>query len=228
MPIQRIRNAIDNRFLACLVATHRGRAYLMNALTDAEEADEQGVFDKLIADVCDPTLKKVVRRHRDDETRHGAMMTACLARSGFARVPNPDHLRIVPYIARALADGDGDSYLAGKSGVFEAYLFLRVLEERAVAMYPKFAAAFEPYDQQTAEVVRQIATEEQRHVKYAHAICRAYAPDEVTHAHKLAKFRDAEARAFAKHGRAVIRHVLAHNLIDVSFPERALWRAISA
>src|SRR5262245_10036170 len=119
----RIQIFLNTRFLDRLVSTHEGRAYLINALTDAEEADEQGVFDKLLADITDPQLNKVVRTHRDDETRHGQMMTACLVRNGYTRAPHPDELRIVPYIARALGDGDGNAYLAGRSGVFEAYLF---------------------------------------------------------------------------------------------------------
>jgi len=226
--LQRIKDAIDARFLGYLAATPDGRAYLINALTDAEEADEQGAFDRLVADVDDPTLNKVVRTHRDDETRHGELMTECLRRNGYARVPNPAHLRIVPYIARALGDGDGDAYLAGKSGVFESYLFLQVLEERAVTMYPRFAAALAPYDPQTAAVVRAVATDEARHVKYACAVSRRYAPDTTTLATTLAKFRDAEARAFVTHGKATIRHVLSAGLVDISFPERVLWRAIAS
>jgi rubrerythrin len=224
----RIQIALNARFLDRLVATPDGRAYLMNALTDAEEADEQGVFDRLVADVTDPQLNKVVRTHRDDETRHGQLMTACLARNGYARDKQPDELRIVPYIARALGDGDGESYLAGRSGVFEAYLFLQVLEERAVAMYPRFAAAIRPHDPQTADVILAIAKDEERHVKYARAVSRRYAPDGATLASKLARFRVAEATAFAAHGRATIRHVLRARLLDVSIPERAMWRAIAA
>jgi hypothetical protein len=224
----RIQIVLNTRFLDRLVARPEGRAYLMNALTDAEEADEQGVFDRLVADVADPQLNKLVRTHRDDETRHGEMMTACLVRNGYARAPHPEELRIVPYIASALGDGDGDAYLAGRSGVFEAYLFLQVLEERAVAMYPRFAAAIRPHDPTTADVIRAIAKDEERHVKYASAVCKRYAPDADTLASKLARFRVAEAKAFAAHGRATIRHVLRAGLLEVSTPERAMWRAIAA
>lgn len=223
-----IQATLNARFLDRLTATHRGRAYLMNALTDAEEADEQGVFDRLIDDVTDPQLNKVVRRHRDDELRHGELMTECLRRNGYARAPHPEELKIVPYIARALGDGDSNTYLAGRTGVFEAYAFLHVLEERAVMMYPRFADALGKYDPETADVVRAIAKDEERHVKYADAICRRYAPDASALETMLAKYRAAEATAFAQHGKATIRHVLANDLLAVSFPERLMWRTVAA
>jgi len=222
-----IHGLLDARFLDRLTATHAGRAYLLNALTDAEEADEKGVFDRLIGDIADPSLNKLVQRHRDDEIRHGELMTECLRRNGYAREPHPDELRIVPYIARALGDG-GDAYLEGRSGVFEAYAFLQVLEERAVLMYPRFAGALGKHDPETAEVVRSIARDEQRHVKYARAVCRRYAPDLQTLETTIARFRAAEATAFAEHGKATIRYLLSHDLLEVSFPERVMWRAVAA
>ncbi len=223
---QRIRTYFDMRFLDRLCATHGGRAFLLNALVDAEEADEQGVFDHLIAEVSDPTLKKVIETHRDDEVRHAELMRVCLRRHGCPRQPGPVELQIVPYIARAL--GDGGARLLARPAVWEAYAFLEVLEQRAVEEYPRFAAALGAIDPETGVVILEIADDEARHVKYARAVSRRYAPDPDTLERTRAKFRAAEAWAFDVHGRATIRHAVAHGLLAGSTAERALWRAIAA
>lgn len=222
----RIWTYFDARFLARLCANHDGRAFLLNALADAEEADELGVFDHLIAEVGDPTLKKVIETHRDDELRHAEMMRACLRRNGCPRQPGPVELQIVPYIARAL--GDGDASLLVRPAVWEAYAFLEVLEYRAVEEYPRFAAALGATDPETGAVIRAIASDEARHVKYARAVSRRCAPDPDTLERTRAKFRAAEAGAFVAHGRATIRHAVRHRLLAGSTAERVMWRAIAA
>src|SRR5689334_1772940 len=97
-PTARLRDMLSARFLARLVRSPKGHAFLLNSLLAAEEADEQGVFDSLLERVQDPGLHKLVRVHRDDETRHARLLRERMARAGVPFEPFPEELRIVPYI----------------------------------------------------------------------------------------------------------------------------------
>jgi rubrerythrin len=218
---------IGDRFLDRLVRRPAGRAFLLKFLVDAEEADEKGVFDSLLARVDDPELHKLVRIHRDDETRHATLMRECLARAGVTPAPFPLELRIVPFIENALGNV-AERFLANGGGVMEAYLFLQVLEERAVIQYPGFARALHPVDPESARVVAAIAEDEKRHVKYARAISKRYAPDTAILEATLAYYRLAEAKAYAAHGAALVRFAVDHDLLDVGPIERHFWRAFAS
>jgi rubrerythrin len=219
------RDWIRRRYLDRLCRGHAGRAFLLQSLLDAEEADEIGVFDKLLARVTDPELHRLVRRHRDDETSHAQRLRECMDRVGPGRVAFPAGLRVVPFIEAALG-GVAQDFVGREGGVMEAYLFLQVLEERAVAQYPLFAEALRPFDPSSARVVAQIAEEEKRHVKYARAISTRYAPDTATLEATLRRFRIAETQAFAAHGGALMRFTLDQDLVEVGEAERMAWRAL--
>jgi rubrerythrin len=222
-----LRGILGARFLDRLVGTRRGHAFLLTFLVDAEEADEKGVFDQLLARVDDPELHKLVRIHRDDETVHGERLRACLDRIGARPEAVPEGLHVVPFIDRAIG-GVADGFVEGRRGVMEAYLLLQVLEERAVVQYPLFARALERVDPESAQVVREIADDERRHVRYAIAVSRRYAPDAATLSTSLARYRAGEARAFREHGRALIQFAVDEGLLAVGAPERFLWRMLAA
>jgi hypothetical protein len=221
----RLRRFVGSRFLDGLTRGRRGRAFLYAFLIGAEEADERGVFDRLLARVDDPELHQLVRTHRDDELRHAAMLREHVERAGLDTIAIPAELQVVPFIDRAL-DRVADRFVADEAGVMEAYLLLQVLEERAVAQYPLFARALCAVDPAGAAVVLAIVRDEERHVKYARAISRRYAPDAAALEHTLARYRTAEARAFAEHGRALTRHVVDRAFLDVRGPERLAWRLL--
>src|SRR5262245_27824610 len=73
---------IEDAFFGSLLATERGRIFLLSAMVHAEENDEQGIFDTLIGRVDDATLQKLVRVHQADEKRHALLLRGCLARYG--------------------------------------------------------------------------------------------------------------------------------------------------
>lgn len=226
----RLATFIDKRFLDRLVANPRGRAFLLSFMADAEEADEAGVFDALLERVDDPKLHKMVRRHVDDEARHADMLRArvgsILDATGIAAPVVPRALSIVKRIDDALG-GMGAKFVAQERTIMDAYVLLEVIEDRAVEQFPKIAAALEAVDPESAATVRSIWEDERRHVLYARAINKRYAPstEELTRA--LTRVRQVEQRAFDDNGAAFLRHALDEDLLAVPFGEKLLWRAMS-
>jgi hypothetical protein len=216
-------NPIERRFLGRLVASREGRAFLLAFMADAEESDEASVFDTLLARVDDERLHKLVRIHRDDEDRHARMLRSCVERTGVVPAKLPDDLRIVFRIDAEL-DGFAARFIADRTGVMEAYVFLQVIEERAVMRFPLIARALRPVDPKSADTVMLVVADEERHVRYARAISRHYAPDPETLRTTLARFRAAEQRAFEAHAHDFLAHAVAHDLLAVGAFERRLWR----
>ena len=217
---------IQERFLDRLAASPRGRAYILAFLAGAEEADEVGVFDHLLARVDDPELQRMVRRHRDDELEHGARFHACVARQGLA-APPPEAPNVIGYIDRELG-GFGDAFVADDRSVMEAYVLLQVIEERGVLQYPIIARAMAKYDPHCANEIMEIVADEHRHIKYAIAISRRYADSDAVLADTLVRLRAAEARAFEAHGRAFFVHAIEHGMLATSWVEGMMWRALAA
>lgn len=221
---------IGARFRERLVATPRGRAFLVRFLQSTEESDEAGIFDLLLARVDDPELRKLVRIHRDDEDRHAAIFRGCVERisaaSGVRPGPVPDDLRIVARIDELLG-GLADPLRSGRLGVMEMYVVLQVIEERAVREWPAIVRALQPVDPDTARAVEGVVRDEQRHVKYARAISRRYAPDEATLERTLTHVREVEAAAYAENADAFLRIVVDRDLLDVGRVERAFWKGLA-
>jgi rubrerythrin len=222
----RVAGWLDHFYLRRLVATPRGRSFLLSFMTDAEESDEAGVFDHLLARVDDPELRKMVRVHRDDETHHAEMLRACVVRQGVPAEPVPAGLRIVARVDRMLG-GFAARFVGDERGVMEAYVLLQVIEERAVRQFPGIVRALRPVDPASADTVARVLRDEERHVRYAKAISRRYAPDEATLERTVRRFREIEERAYAEHGRAFAAVVAQRDLLSVRGPERLFWRALS-
>jgi rubrerythrin len=219
------RHPLRAAFLKRIVRAPEGRAFLLGFLAYAEAAEEKGVFDALLARVDDPELAKLVRIHRDDETRHAALLQACIARGGITPVAIPPELRIVDRIDRHTGR-TARAFVDGRLGVMEAYLVLQVIEERGVSQFPLLAEALRPYDPESAATIERITADERRHVRYAQAISRKYAPDAATLERTLLRYRAAEARAFAEHGAALLRFVTARGLFAAGPVERLFWRGL--
>lgn len=213
-------------FLSRLVRGPKGRAFLFNFMADAEESDE-GAFDEALTRVR-PDVEKMVRRHRDDEERHARLLRECLARTGISPGPVPDELRYIARIERIVKSVPGGSWLtaAGDLGVMRLYAMLELIEERGVARFGLIAEALRRVDPQSAAVVASIVDDEKRHVKYARAISRRYAPDSAILATTLEQFRHIEARAFAEHSAAQLRHAVDADLLVVNPVERLFWKAL--
>jgi hypothetical protein len=225
--LNRLPDFLASRFFDRLAASERGRVYILHLLLGAEEGDEAGVFDHLVARIDIPELNELARKHRDDETRHARLFRECLARQAISAETVRQAPRVVQFIDRELG-GFQKSFVADRHSVLEAYLLLQVIEERAVERYPEISRAMAPYDPVSAEVIAEVAQDEVRHVKYAKAISKRYAPDEQTLATALERFRKAEARAFVEHGRAFAARAVADDLLAVGRLERLGWKLLTA
>src|SRR5262249_14517676 len=157
-------------------------------------SDEGRVFARLREKVGDEKLARMIEKHETDEVRHAALFNERLRANGFDPGPVPDHLRLLDRLDRKLnvfarpIENDRD--------VMEAYLLLQVIEERALTQFAVMIDAFREVDPETAEVFEQVACDEERHLRYCHAISRRYAPSEAVLNETLARFRQTEAECF--------------------------------
>jgi len=226
-----LSDRIGTHFFSRLVASPRGRAFLFSFMIDAEENDEGG-FDELLGQIADPVVQKMVRTHRDDERRHARVLRECLARAGFEEVIVPPQLRYVDCLDRLdrlVGGGFRHGWVTeGAVGVMKIYALLQVLEERGVEKFTLIARALRPVDPSSARVVEEIVADERRHVRYAEAITRRYAPDDATLRRALRESRRIEARACAEHTLRFTRFALQGDLLQLGLLERLGWSALAA
>ena len=198
---------------ARLLGSPRGRAFHLSWMAHAEEADE-GVFDRLLASVDIPELNRMVAIHAGDEQRHAALLRQCAARAGVVPEPVPPELHYIEQLRRLSGGGDLEAVFAnGHWSIMQIFAMLQVVEERGVRQFPMVAAALRPVDPESADVVAGIIRDEERHVGYARAISRRYAPDPASLEQVLALCRDVEARAFVENERAYLRFAEEHHLL---------------
>lgn len=219
----KLRQAINDRFVGRLVATAVGRKHILNQAAHAEDSDEGQIFDLLLERVDDAKLHKMIEIHRDDEKRHAVMFFDALRRNGFEPTPVLPELSLLDRLDAALG-GFFDTFTQKDNPVMEAYLLLQVIEERAVTQFAQMRPHFAKYDPRTATMLDEIGKDEERHLKYCVAISRQYAPDQLTVARTLKKFRTVEAEVFAKLSQGNMRFALENELPDMSKLELELWR----
>jgi rubrerythrin len=221
-----LRDRLTVRFTDRVITSQRGRAHLLNQCADAEANGENGFFERVLGSVDDPMLQILIRKHREDELRHERMFLDARDRTGINPGPVPDELKLIDRLDRAVG-----SFMAlpirDRRGVMDAYLMLQVIEERALTQFALFERAFEAVDEATAIALRNIARDEERHLKYCHAIARRYAPDERTQRETLRELRQIEARCFAENGRANMEFLVDHDLLNVNPVEKLFWKAVS-
>jgi rubrerythrin len=220
-----LQQRLTVRFLTHLVATPAGRAHVLHQAAEAESNGETQLFDRLQEHVDDPELGRLVKRHAEDEVRHAELFRACVARTGVTPPPVPPELRVIDRLDAALG-GVFQRPIRERRDVMNAYLLLQVLEERAVTQFGVMEPVFRAVDPETADVFAQIASDEQRHLRYCHAIARRYSPDVPTQAEALSRFRAIEAKVYAGVTGENVRHTLARGLITPSPLEHAGWLAL--
>ena len=228
----KLHDRMHHWFLNDLFSTSTGRAYVLSQAAQAESAGEQRIFDILLERVKDPELARMVRKHRDDEVRHAELYEACAARQGVTLPPIPASLRIIDSVDAHIARARGgvrffDEKVHDDRFVMEGYLFLQVLEERAVQQFSVLAGALRPFDAKSADVILDIEADEKRHLRYCYAISKRYAPSSFLLTTTLEKFRRAEALAYQEHTQRSLQF-----LLDGGFtPSRAktlFWRGVGA
>lgn len=200
-----VRERIALHFLRHVVATPEGRAYVLNQVAFAEASDEGRVFARIRAQVDDPALARMIAKHEADEVRHAEMFGARLRATGIDPGPVPQNVRLLDRLDRKLGErgvGFFDRPIVDGRSIMEAYLVLQVIEERALHQFGVLERAFAEVDPETAVVFRAVARDEERHLRYCHAISRRYAPTEALRLATLARFRLAEAEAFRENSAA--------------------------
>ena len=144
-----VRERLTMRFIDRVITSPEGRAHVLNQAADAEGNGENGFFDHILAHVDDPSLTKMITKHRDDELRHEQMFLAARARTGIDPGPVPQHLKLIDRLDAAV--GHFFSHpIRDRRDVMEAYLMLQVIEERAITQFALFELAFRPVDGETA------------------------------------------------------------------------------
>ena len=210
---------VEKQFLKQLVQTPRGRATLLSQVARSEGTDgETGVFEHILASVDDDEVLKLVRVHQADEARHEQLFLARMHAQGAAPLPTPSSTDLLSRLDKHT--GFHSRPVKDRHGVFQAYLLLQVLEERALRQFGRMQDAFASVgDHETAAVFVEVAADEARHLKYCHAITKRYAPSEAARREGLEMVRRLEVEAFEETQRANFHIFVAEKLVD-----GALWR----
>ncbi|MGZ6143009.1 MAG: ferritin-like domain-containing protein [Myxococcales bacterium] len=218
-----ILERVNLRYMKKLFSSAEGRAHVLAQAADGESSGEAAIFERTIAQVDDPELKRVIRKHQEDELRHERLFRERLAAQN-APYTLPDDLRLVARVDRE-AGGLIDRPIRDAYGVLEAYSLLQALEERAVFSFGMFIAALKDVDPESARVIEEVLEDEKRHLKYCVAVAKKYARDEQERLAVLARMRAAEARAFKANQLANMDYTLSKGWIGGAV-ETALWRVV--
>ena len=221
-----LRERLSLRFIDRVITSPEGRTHLLNQCADAEGNGENGFFEHILAHVDDPALERMITKHRDDEIRHEQLFLAARDKTGIDVGPVPGELKLIDRLDRAVG-GFFAQPIRDRRDIMQAYLMLQVIEERALTQFALFELAFRGVDDANADVIAEIANDEERHLKYCHAIARRYAPSERVQSETLRELRQLEARCFADNGRANMQHLFDRGYVAVGPVEKFFWQAVN-
>jgi rubrerythrin len=220
-----IQEKLQKRYLEKLVSTPRGRGHVLSICVEGESNGEGQVFERALARVDDPSVARMIKRHQEDEILHTRLFQERLDAQGVAVPPVPDHLKLIDRLDAALGNVI-DRTIETREDIMHMYLVLQVIEERAITQFGEIGPAFAAVDPETAETFARVAKDEERHLKYCHAIARRFAPDAVTHDRELARYRAVESRVFAQTTRDNMAWSLANGVVDFGFLGNLFWRGL--
>jgi rubrerythrin len=220
-----IRDRLAKAYMRRIVATPGGRAFILTSLADAEANGESKIFDAVLSQVDDPALRRMVKKHQEDEVRHAALYRAAAEKVGVPLEPIPANLKLLDRLDAAVG-GFLSKPISDALGVMEAYVMLQVIEERGITQFRILESLFREHDVETAEMIGQIAGDEERHLRYCLAISKRYAPNEEIRLATLAKYRELEARCFAENGEAMMAHTFGKGLFDGGPVVKWFWKTV--
>jgi hypothetical protein len=220
-----LTDSLTLMFMKDLFSTPKGRVHFLTQVADAENNDEGAIFEALKRRSDDPQLQRLVQRHAADEERHARVLLERADAQGEPRPVIPEDLKLLHRLDEALG-GFFTRPLETNEDVMRMYLLLQVIEERAVTQFAMFQDGLREVDPGSADVFDVIEEDEERHLRYCHAIARKYAPSEKVHDETLAHFREVEAKVFAQNSTRNLFHALKTGLLDVSAPKRAFWWSV--
>ena len=217
---------LQQRYLQQLLSTPRGRAHVLSICVEGESNGEGQVFERALARVDDPAVAKMIKRHQADEILHTQLFQERLDAQGIAVPPVPDHLKLIDRLDAALGNVI-DRQIETREDIMHMYLVLQVIEERAITQFAEIGPAFAAVDPETAATFERVGKDEERHLKYCHAIAKRFAPDAVTHDRELARYRAVEARIYAEITRDNMAWSMANDVVDFGFLGNLFWRGLS-
>lgn len=222
-----LQTVLQKRFVERLVSTPKGRAHILAVCADGESNGEGQVFDRALAKADDPEVAQLIKRHAADEVRHAKLFQEQVDRQGVGQPHVPDRVKLVDNLDRALG-GVMDRPIEKREDIMHMYLILQVIEERAITQFAVMERAFRAFDPTAADVFVEIARDEERHLKYCHAIAKRYRPDEATHFATLAHIRRVEGEVYARTSAANSTWALDRGLVHFGPVERLFWRGLGA
>jgi rubrerythrin len=217
--------AIAPFILNAILRHPRGRSFFLAQAADAEGSDEGRIFDELLTHIDDPELGRLVKRHQADEARHAELFATAAAAQGVALKPIPDELKLLERMDRKLG-GFFDQFHRGQRSVMEVYLLLQVIEERALTQFRTMEPVLRKYDPASADIVKEVIADEERHLKYCRAVARRYAPSDAGLTRVLNEMRELEAISFGEHMRANLRYSLANQLVQAGPGLKLIFRLL--
>jgi rubrerythrin len=220
-----IRDRLSLAYTRRVVDTPAGRAFILRQLAEAESNGEAAIFDRVLRHIEDAHLQKMVKKHRDDELRHAELYREAAARQGVPDEPLPAELHLLDKLDTAVG-GLVDRRIEDGKDVMETYLLLQVVEERGITQFRLLSRAFREVDPRTADVIDEIAGDEERHLRYCQAISRRYAPSAELLAATLRRFRRIEAEVFADQMEVTTRYAMARGYFSGGALEKAFFRGL--
>jgi tRNA isopentenyl-2-thiomethyl-A-37 hydroxylase MiaE len=188
------------------------KGFLLSAYSDAESSGEGEIFDKCLQRATDPTVIRMMQKHRDDEIRHGKLLADRRDELGLPAYEIPPALQWVERLSDE-AGGTFDLPMDKPGDIVAAYQLLYVVEERALKDFALLAEVLEETgDDVTAKLFRTIAKDEARHLRYCEAIGRRYSSTDAEWDEGVAHLRQIEADFYEDQGRKMMKHLVANEL----------------
>jgi len=217
---------LDRLVRAQVLAQFKAKAFSFAAYADAESGGESAVFDRALARAEDPELARMMRVHRDDELRHAALFEARARALALPPLPVPDALKTIERLSEA-AGGVLELPMDSDEDVATVYQLLFVVEERALAEFGRAAAALERLgDSESAAMLREIAGDEARHLRYCRAVGRRYSGGDAAFEAGVEAMRAIERRVYAEQSRASVLYMLDRGWLRLPGWSESLLRAV--
>lgn len=191
------------------------KAFALAAYADAEDSGEGQIFDRALHHVTDPRLRRMVERHRDDETRHARILRERRDALGLPIIGIPSHLELVDRLSQA-AGGVLDKAMDTGDHIADAWAMLYVIEERALDEFKRSGDALAAAeDAETSALFFSIRKDEERHLRYCTTVGRRYDPSGFDT--RIARMREIELTTYGAQSRAWTRHQLESGYLKLPF-----------
>lgn len=213
------------RFMRKLAETPDGQSFLLSQLveTEAMANGEGNMFPRLLAYVREPRLHRLIQRHYDDEVRHELLYRAVIDRVD-STVAAPQRVMMMR-ILESLSRPSTAEPIACDADVIDGYLFIQVLEEHAAVDLPLVARVFDDVDPEIAAVVRVVAEDEKKHIRWCDPILEAHAtPDEL--ALRRRRYRRLACFAHHRHNLLGCDHAFRTGLVRGGLIVHWAWRLL--